>query len=576
MKILEKINSLSTSQIISIIIFVGFIAFSNIFGNSFVWDDEEMVVKNFPIFQTTNIPQFFKQATFFSGGSGLSGWFYRPLVMISFLLTGVIFGQSPFGFHLVQLVLHLAGASILFLVLRELFQLKVKKEATPLALLLSLIFVVHPAHVEAVSYISSIAEPLYTLLFLVAFLVIIKSRSKKLTSKQFYIVIASFLLSLLTKEGAVIFLPIVAVYLFFFDKKALLKKITPFVVGLGGYLLIRLTFFGIQTQRPDFLSPISNVSFYERLLTVPFVFSRFLMTFFFPKILSVSQHRVVMNINDPYFIAPLILSLAFVLVVAFYLIKKRSKMATFFAIWFVFAVSPVLNLILPLDMSFAERWLYIPMIGLLGLLGVLAIETKFLRRNINTLLTIGFLAVLVLTIRTLYRNMDWKDGYTLYSHDIEIESESFDLQNNLGVEMFRKGEYEDAFLRFEKSVELQPRWTISLNNLAATYENKGDDNMAYEYYSKSVETGNYYLAYENLAALTLKLYGSEKAVEFLDEALVKFPNNMKLNHIAAISYYELGERALALIHAQKAYELYSSSQNLNIYQAIRDGKDIGF
>ncbi len=491
MKILEKINSLSTSQIISIIIFVGFIAFSNIFGNSFVWDDEEMVVKNFPIFQTTNIPQFFKQATFFSGGSGLSGWFYRPLVMISFLLTGVIFGQSPFGFHLVQLVLHLAGASILFLVLRELFQLKVKKEATPLALLLSLIFVVHPAHVEAVSYISSIAEPLYTLLFLVAFLVIIKSRSKKLTSKQFYIVIASFLLSLLTKEGAVIFLPIVAVYLFFFDKKALLKKITPFVVGLGGYLLIRLTFFGIQTQRPDFLSPISNVSFYERLLTVPFVFSRFLMTFFFPKILSVSQHRVVMNINDPYFIAPLILSLAFVLVVAFYLIKKRSKMATFFAIWFVFAVSPVLNLILPLDMSFAERWLYIPMIGLLGLLGVLAIETKFLRRNINTLLTIGFLAVLVLTIRTLYRNMDWKDGYTLYSHDIEIESESFDLQNNLGVEMFRKGEYEDAFLRFEKSVELQPRWTISLNNLAASYENKGDDNMAYGYYSKSVETWNY-------------------------------------------------------------------------------------
>ncbi|RLC32497.1 hypothetical protein DRH13_01650, partial [Candidatus Woesebacteria bacterium] len=164
MKIIEKINSLSTSQIISIIIFVGFIAFANIFGNSFVWDDEDMVVKNFPIFQTTNIPQLFQQATFYSGGSGLSGWFYRPLVMISFLLTGVVFGQNPFGFHLVQLALHLAGASILFLVLKELFQLKVKKEATPLSLLLSLIFVVHPAHVEAVSYIASIAEPLYTLL----------------------------------------------------------------------------------------------------------------------------------------------------------------------------------------------------------------------------------------------------------------------------------------------------------------------------------------------------------------------------------------------------------------------------
>ena len=140
--------------------------------------------------------------------------------------------------------------------------------------------------------------------------------------------------------------------------------------------------------------------------------------------------------------------------------------------------------------------------------------------------------------------------------------------------MFRKGKYEDAFLHFEKSVELQPRWSISLNNLAATYENKGDNNMAYEYYSKSVETGNYYLAYENLAVLTLKLYGPAKAVEFLDEALVRLPNNAKLNYVAAISFYELKERALALIYAQKAYELYPSSQNLNIYQAIRDGKDI--
>ncbi|MBC2724221.1 MAG: hypothetical protein HGJ97_16375 [Desulfosporosinus sp.] len=125
-------------------------------------------------------------------------------------------------------------------------------------------------------------------------------------------------------------------------------------------------------------------------------------------------------------------------------------------------------------------------------------------------------------------------------------------------------------------MKLQPRWTISLNNLAATYESKGDDNMAYEYYSKSVEAGNYYLAYENLAALTLELYGVEKAIEFLDEALVVFPNNAKLNYIAAISYYELEERVLAVFHAQKAYEFHPSSQNLYIYQAIRDGKDIGF
>jgi hypothetical protein len=558
------------------ILLLGFIAFANMLGNSFVWDDEEMVVKNFPVFHLKNMPTLFTQATFFSGGSTLSGWFYRPLVMTTFLLIHVVFGKNPLGYHLVQLALHLANAVLLFVVFNFLFE-KINKSLTkPLSGLLALVYAVHPAHIEAVSYIASMAEPLYTFFLLVLFLIIVKNKRPSSSAGGPIWVVFLFLLALLTKEGAVVFLPIALVYLYLFQKKGLKKWLPPLSLGLIGYLVIRLSFFGFQTQKPHFLAPIAKASFGQRLLTVPLIFVTFLKTFFFPKVLAVSQHMVVRSANLPQFWLPLAASLLFVSLVLVFLIKTKSKLGYFFFFWFLISILPVLNVLMPLDMSFAERWLYFSMIGLLGLIGVFVMQIKKIHKNFALVALVFTVAIVLLLTRTIIRNKDWKDGFTLYSHDINLEPESFDLQNNLGVELFRQGKHDEALVHFEKSVELEPSWSISLNNLAVAYENKGEVQKARTLYERSIKAGDYYLAYENLASLILRQDGPQKALEFLDSALAKLPNNEKLNRLAAIAYYQTGDRALGLVFAKRAYSLNPTNINRYLYQTIRDQKELKF
>jgi len=150
------------------------------------------------------------------------------------------------------------------------------------------------------------------------------------------------------------------------------------------------------------------------------------------------------------------------------------------------------------------------------------------------------IATAFLSVRTVLRNRDWRNGFTLYSHDIKNQPESYDLQNNFGVELFRHGKIKEALEHFERSVDLQPHWTISNNNLGATYEELGDLKKAESYYHISIRLGDYYLAYENYVGILVKQEKFEEAIEFLEgEALRKFPENKKLLKL----YYYLRQKS---------------------------------
>lgn len=578
MSLLKRINeNKSTPAIVFLIMIFGIFTFANMLGNSFVWDDEEMVVNNFPFFKIENIPRVFTQATFFSGGSELSGWFYRPVVMLTFLLVAMLFGQTPFGFHFVQLALHITNAVLLFFIFTAAFTKVDKNLGRPMALFLSLIFVVHPAHVESVSYIASTAEPLYTLLLLVLFLLLIKKEKLQLNIKTGILVVFLFTLALLTKEGAIVFLPLAGLYLILFEEKGKTIFWAKYLLSaLGLYLFVKLAFFGIQFQKPSFLSPIAQAGLQERVLTAPYSLFVFLRTFFFPKELAVSQHFVIKDVLDVRFPAG-VFSVILTMLTLFYLLKKKNKTGIFFIFWFFAFVVLVLNILFPLDMTFAERWLYFSMIGLLGLSGSILLEfQKIIKKHPSIFVVLALFIVILLSLRTVVRNTDWKDGGTLYSRDIKTSKNSFDLENNLGVELFRKGDLESAKTHFERSVELQPNWAISLNNLGAVYNRLKDPEKAEFYYQKAIEKADYYLAYENLALLLVKKPNSEKTLNFLQEAVLKFPKNPKINIASAIVYYQLGKRDEALRFAARAVQFDSSPQSQFIYQTIFSGKSLDF
>lgn len=134
----------------------------------------------------------------------------------------------------------------------------------------------------------------------------------------------------------------------------------------------------------------------------------------------------------------------------------------------------------------------------------------------------------------------------LYSRDIKKNS-SFDLQNNLGVELFRTGRFDQAKKYFEISTNLAPYWWVNWNNLGASFEREKNYKKATDYYKKSINNGQYYLAYENLAKI-LVLHGKDqkKTEEFLQRALNLFPENENLQQIQAFYRQRLNQQKFKL------------------------------
>ena len=557
---------------LGIILVLGFFVYASALPNGFVWDDEEQIVNNTVIRDWGNLPLFFTSSTFYAGGAGLSGGFYRPLVSLSYLTNYKIWGLNPLGFRFFQLIFHLLNLVLIFFILRKIFFNQQIKHSNEISFLATLLFAVHPANVESVVYLGSIGEILYSFFGLLALWLFLIERELfsfhyrtrtvlDIFNKNKYLILSFFLifLGLLAKETAVVFFLLIALYFFIFTKPKFqfwLKYTLGTAISLGAYLFLRFFVAKIPTISTHF-APISQASFLERLQTIPYEIVSYLRIIFFPKDLAISQHFVAFSVNDIRFWGSLIFLFIILLLVIFYLRKiiktpnlknstfgtivpnvlYRWKIPIFFLLWFFVGLSPALN-IFPLDMTIAERWLYFPMIGILTLISFLIVQIIQKIPIKWRWISYAFLILMILSLsaRTVVRTADWKNGLTLFSHDIQYSKGSFDLENNYGVELFRIGKIDEAGEHFKKSIELQPKWTYPHNNLGAVLERKGNLAGALAEYKKSAELSDYYLAYENIGGILFKMRKYEETKDFLLNALLKFPRNANLKWQLALVY----------------------------------------
>jgi tetratricopeptide (TPR) repeat protein len=211
-------------------------------------------------------------------------------------------------------------------------------------------------------------------------------------------------------------------------------------------------------------------------------------------------------------------------------------------LWFPIALGPVLNIV-PLEMTIAERWLYVPMIGVLAAASMVVVPLVLrLRPRLRNAAWLGVVVVVgFLSARTILRNRDWKDEMSLYGTDIRIVSRispqgSYELENYYGMALFRTGRIDEAGEYFRRSIALQPNWMYSRNNLGAVLERQKDFEGALEEYRRSIAAGDYYLAYENVGAVLLQMKRYDEAKAFLEAAITKFPRNSKLKLELALLY----------------------------------------
>lgn len=267
---------------------------------------------------------------------------------------------------------------------------------------------------------------------------------------------------------------------------------------------------------------------------MPKIFFYYLKTVFYPVHLAVSQLWVVTKLNVTDFIIPLFIDVLFVtgvIAAGWYIYRRYNKLFRpylFFALWFLFGIAPYMQLIAAPDATVADRWFYLPFAGLLGMIGIFIQTIRFRRKWKITGVVLATIVILLLAARTIVRNTNWRDGLTLYSHDV-IVNPNFDLQSKLSVEFYNAGQLNQAMTHAQKALALEPYDIPALGTLALIDVKQQKPQLAIPLFQKLlVQDPKNYLGLTNLINAYLVSGDRVDALKYTQEALKIYQNDQSL------------------------------------------------
>jgi len=278
---LVKSNS---GLILLTLLVLGLIVYYPTLTSDFFGDDYGQIVNSPPIQDIRNIPSFFQGGTFYIGQGviGLSGMYYRPLMLVFYSLIYNSFGPSTLYFHLLQLLVHIVNSFLVYKLFHRLFR------RIDISFLLSLVFLIHPLNVEAVAYIANLQDVLFFFFGISALHLILNSSFHIKTYVSLFILL---LLTLLSKESGLVFLVLLYSFIELFHPglaHGIKKRIGLIMFGVvGTYAVLRCGIANICLLQSN--APIADLSFIWRIAHIPSVVFYYLRMTFFPDNLAIFQ-----------------------------------------------------------------------------------------------------------------------------------------------------------------------------------------------------------------------------------------------------------------------------------------------
>ncbi len=529
-----------------LIALVTLISFLGSLDNGFVnWDDDLYVTQNILIrdLSWNNI-----KAIFLSPVVKM----YVPLVPLSFSLEYALWGLNPFGYHLTNLLLHLGNSLLVFvLVLRLSGHLLA-------ALVASLFFGIHPLHVESVAWVTERKDMLSTLFFLGALLFYLRYQEDRRTV-LYALSFVAFVLSLLAKPMGVTF-PLI---LFLCDYLSARPCTTRSVVEKFPFLMVS-TLFSIVAVLTQYSAGGPHV---PRLytLTENLLIACWGLIFYLGKTLMPVQlsafypYPAEISLRLPTFFLPPILLLA--LAAGVWFSQRYTRKIIFGSLFFLLTLLPVLNVVQFHMLAAADRYMYIPSIGLFYLAGVAFHRIYFLKihwektKKVSLMVLLG---VIVTTLGTLtwQRSNVWEDSETLWLSVLKNDPGIPVVHNNLGNVYLKKGRMDAAIAEYKKAISLNPNDASLYNNLGAAYLKKGRLDAAIAEYQKAISlNSDDALAYINLGNAYSKKGRLDAAIAEYQRAISRNPDDALAHNNLGNAYLGKGETDAAIAEYQKAISL---------------------
>ncbi len=501
---------------------------------------------------------------------------WHPLTWVSLMLDAQLFGaKSARGFHLTNLLLHALNALLLFWLLRAL------TGASWRSGLVAGLFALHPLHVESVAWIAERKDVLSQALALGATLVWLRwARGGR--TRDYAIALALLALGLMAKQMLVT-LPLLWLLLDFWPlgrlcsaatrrqaagvarRQALLEKLPALALSAGA---IALT-LGAQTRRAALL-PLD-----DRLANAAVAYARYLGKLFWPHPLSALYPHPAMAGGEPlatWQVAGAALLLLALSAAAWRWRREGWPLVGWF--WFLGAMLPVIGVVQVGEQAMADRYAYLPYIGLYILLvwGAAALVERGGKRWREPAIVLTLLALGACLIGARARAGVWRDSLTLGESAAAVAPVHPKMLYNLGLAYADLHRYPEAAGSFAAAIAIAPDYAKALNNLGQTYEAMGKlDGARGAYAAALAKDPDFLLAHVNLSRLLAKTGDLAGAIEARRRAVALDPEDAAGRNNLGALLAQAGrlDEAVTQFRAALAIEPGNAEARRNLEMALR-------
>jgi protein O-mannosyl-transferase len=533
---------------IVVLLSVAFLVYANALRNGFTLDDNIYILSN-PMVTHFSLRALFEP-------TGYNNVF-RPLMFGSFALNWAIHGARPLGYHVLDLLLHAAVTLLLYLVLKKL--LESVSQGAMVAWVAALLFAVHPLHTEAVDSISARSELLAMAFLLGAWLLHLYDRP--------ILALVAFLLALLSKESAAAFVPLALAGDYARGKfKSILRYAS--VVGLA------LLYVGVLWKAQGgkfgeksvtFLdNPLAHLPASLRILNALRISWKYVGLDLYPAALSFdySYNAIPVYASWRYglFAALGLLLVLGLLLWALYAGKREWFLA---GAMYICGFAVTSNLLIATGTIMGERLAYLPSAGFCLLIALIWLHLA--NRYRNTAWAVLVVLLFAFAGRTVARNRDWRNNFTLFSSAVKAVPGSAKAHSNLGLEYYSFGQIDEADKELQTALRIYPELADGIGCRGLIEASRGHNQEARALLEKSLslttkENPNYEFIAVNLAAVMIKLGQTGDALQLLDSEIAKAPAYSRAWSNRAVIHYQRSELAMAHSDAEMAVRLDPSNE----------------
>ncbi|MZH03379.1 MAG: tetratricopeptide repeat protein, partial [Nitrospinae bacterium] len=482
----------------------------------------------------------------FQENIGITNFFNRSVLFLTFAVNRNIGGLDVFGYHLFNILIHILTGLVWYFLVREFLNLEPdRKRLNRLPLICASIHLLNPLAIQTVTYISSRSSGLSTFFYLLAFYIftrLVRPRKEDLPpAKKLLLilgVVSIFFLGIGTKEIVVTFPAMAIIYLWLITpvhQRHFLKA------KIGSLLFLIFIFFcyryieqgGIFSLKADPLSEKTSRYLYFLSQIKVFV-NYYLLKLFLPFNLNFEPDiGLIPGIRD----GQLFFAMSVLGVGATIIFRQKSPLFKFAILWLVITLLPTSSII-PLKQIVTEHRIYLPGLGFSLALGWLILNVQrsliFTTSLLLTILSLSFLL-------TVNRSLDYRTEISLWKDTAEKSPNKPLVHNNLATAYMEAKMFLEAERELEVTLQLNPSQSDAYANLGHIQFQRENWKQAIEEFNRSILLGSVKSDTFYFAGLALSRQGFyAEAIPFLQRAIKMHPHKARYHFDMGNAYQNTG------------------------------------